>query len=308
MPVVMNAHDFVSARIRDGENRSDTDGGAQPLVPWWSVTKTVLAAGALKLVADGRLSLDERLDGRPYTLRQLLQHRAGVPEYGRLAAYHDAVDRGDPPWSVDDLLQRVGAGSLDFAPGQGWAYSNVGYLLVRQIIEGVLGTDIGTALSETLLAPLGLDTVKLARHPADLTDTAWGNARGYHPDWVYHGLLIGTADDAARFLHDLITGKILPPDLLTEMTDAHPLGGPLPGRPWLTTGYGLGLMIGRMAGAGLAIGHSGSGPGSVGAVYHFPEGPDPCTVAVFAVGDDEAVTEFEVARLADGGDPPDPRP
>src|SRR3954453_22274379 len=60
-------------------------------VPWWSFTKTVLAAAALVLVDAGRLTLDTPLAGRRYTLRQLLQHRAGVPDYGALAAYHDAV-------------------------------------------------------------------------------------------------------------------------------------------------------------------------------------------------------------------------
>ena len=53
-------------------------------VPWWSFTKTVLAAAALALVRDGRLALDEPLPGRPYTLRQLLQHRAGLTDYGRM--------------------------------------------------------------------------------------------------------------------------------------------------------------------------------------------------------------------------------
>ena len=46
-------------------------------------------------------------------------------------------------------------------------------------------------------------------------------------------------------------GEVLPDALLNEMTKYHPLGGPLPYRPWQTTGYGLGLMMGQMQGAGL---------------------------------------------------------
>lgn len=286
---------FLTARICDGEH---LPGDAQSPVPWWSLTKTALATCALRLVGDGRLALDDALAGRPFTLRQLLQHRAGVPNYGGLAAYHEAVERGETPWPVERLLREVEAETLDFEPGRGWAYSNVGYLFVRQLIEDTLGADIGTALRETVLSPLGLDSVGLAGEPADLAGTAWGNARTYHPGWVYHGLLIGTPGDAARFLHGLISGDILPPDLLAEMTEAHPLGGPLPGRPWETTGYGLGLMIGRMAAAGLAVGHSGAGPGSVAAVYHFPGLPVARTVAVFTAADDEGVTEHEAARLA----------
>jgi toxin FitB len=105
--------------------------------------------------------------------------------------------------------------------------------------------------------------------------------------------------DAASFLHSLMSGDVLPPELLTEMTTCHPISEQsLPGRPWETTGYGLGLMIGRMASAGIAMSHSGAGPGSVRAVYHFGDRPSPCTVAAFAMGDEESATEYEVARLA----------
>jgi hypothetical protein len=89
------------------------------------------------------------------------------------------------------------------------------------------------------------------------------NPPEYDPGWVYHGLLISTPGDAVRFLHTLMSGEVLPPDLLTEMTTCHPIGEQsLAGRPWETTGYGLGLMIGRMASVGIAMGHSGAGPGS----------------------------------------------
>src|SRR5262249_56978940 len=107
-------------------------------VPWWSLTKTAIAAAALALVGDGRLALDEPLDSRPYTLRQLLQHTAGLPEYGALAAYHEAVSRRDAPWSVEELLRRVVAERLLFAPGRGWTYSNVGYLFLRRLIHDPL--------------------------------------------------------------------------------------------------------------------------------------------------------------------------
>src|ERR1700724_2282941 len=76
-------------------------------VPWWSFTKTALATAALQLVARGELTLDDRIDGRPYTLRQLLQHRAGVPNYGNLASYQEAVWHGEKPWGVAQMLDRV---------------------------------------------------------------------------------------------------------------------------------------------------------------------------------------------------------
>jgi CubicO group peptidase (beta-lactamase class C family) len=68
-----------------------------PPAPWWNLGKTALAAAALALVADGCLALDAPVAGRPFTLRQLLQHTVGVPDYGGLRAYHEAVARNDPP-------------------------------------------------------------------------------------------------------------------------------------------------------------------------------------------------------------------
>src|SRR5262249_8586536 len=153
--------------------------------------------------------------------------------------------------------------------------------------------DIGGALKHLIFDRLGLGSIQLATSSQDLASTPWGNRAGYDPRWVYHGLLIGTPGDAVRFLHSLMTGSVLPPALLKEMTVRHPIGDrPLPGRPWQTTGYGLGLMIGRMAGAGTAVGHSGSGPGSICAVYHFADQPAPCTVAAFTDGQDEGRTEY----------------
>lgn len=287
---------FITARIDSTEGVVDC--AEKSCVPWWSFTKTALATAALQLVAQERLRLDEPFDGRPFTLRQLLQHRAGVPDYGGLPSYHAAVQRREKPWDVARLLDRVGADHLDFEPGHGWRYSNVGYFFIRRKIEETTGHDIGSALRHLVFDALGLKSVHVVTTASDLANTAWDNHSGYDPGWVYHGLLAGTADDAARFLHKLMLGDVLPGELLTEMTKCVPLGGPLPGRPWETTGYGLGLMIGRMASAGAAFGHSGAGPGSVSAVYHFSSQITLRTVAAFAQADSEGVTEYEVARLA----------
>jgi len=287
---------FLTARITGaGELPVSADDAC---VPWWSFTKTALATVALQLVARGQVSLDGLVDGRPYSLRQLLQHRAGVPDYCSLGAYHEAIRRGDKPWDIPQLLSRVAADHLDFRPGQGWRYSNVGYLFVRQMIEEVTRQDLNNVFRNYLFDPLQVGSVRLVTTAADLSTSAWGNDNHYDPGWVYHGLLVGTPGDAARFLHRLMLGKVLPDALLSEMTKYHPLGGPLPHRPWQTTGYGLGLMMGKMQGAGFGVGHSGVGPNSVNAVYHFGDRQLPCTVAVFAQGNDEGVTEHQAVRIA----------
>lgn len=286
---------MLTATVAAGELRDQNS--LSPPAPWWSLTKTVLAAAALALVADGRLALDALLPGRPFSLRHLLQHTAGVPNYGGLPAYHEAVARSDPPWAEEEMLRRVGSDYLLFPPGQGWAYSNVGYLFVRRLVEERTGAGIGEALHELVLAPLEVPGVRLARLPGDLAMTAWGNAAGYHPGWVYHGLLVGTPAEAALFLDRLLAGRLFPAALLDAMRQPRALGGPVPGRPWRTAGYGLGLMIDVASPRGLCIGHTGGGPGSTAAAYYFPDLVPPCTAAAFAPIDDEAIVERAVLAL-----------
>src|SRR5262245_3247271 len=257
--------------------------GSDTVVPWWSFTKTIIAAAALVLVDEKRLALARPLPCRPYTLRQLLAHRGGLANYD-IPDDHAAVARGDQPWPVPLLLQRTEADRLRFEPGQMFAYSNIGYLLVRQLIEQACDEDLGTALRRLVLHPLGIDTARIARLPAELDGVAMG-VSSYHPGWVYHGLLVGLLRDAALLLHRLLTRDLLPRELIAQMCDAEPVGGPpLPGRPWREPGYGLGLMCGATSDGRRVVGHTGGGPGSVIAVYHQPATSPSITAAAFAFG------------------------
>ena len=239
----------------------------QQTVPWWSFSKVPIAMAALSLVSNGKLDLDSPIDGRRFTLRHLLQHQSGLPDYGGLVEYHRAVQCGEEVWADAELLERTGASSLLFAPGSAWRYSNIGYMLVRQKIENTTGLPLGEALQELVFGPLAIKDVEVASTPSQLDSTAWGNAVGYDPRWVFHGLLVGPAVAAASLLHRLLSGDFLPYDLLCAMRSAYELGGPLPDRPWKNAGYGLGLMIGQGDPPGLYLGHTGEGPGSVSAVY-----------------------------------------
>jgi D-alanyl-D-alanine carboxypeptidase len=78
--------------------------------------------------------------------------------------------------------------------------------------------DIGSALRQLVFDALELDSVRLVTTVAELAETAWGNPSQYDPGWVYHGLLAGTPGDAVRFLNKLMSGDVLRPELLSEMT------------------------------------------------------------------------------------------
>ena len=97
--------------IIDGEPSSISALPEAP-VPWWSFTKTVLAATALTLVRDGLLGLDDPFEGKGYTLRQLLRHEAGLADYGELAEYHAAVANRETAWPAQEMLCRLQADRL----------------------------------------------------------------------------------------------------------------------------------------------------------------------------------------------------
>jgi CubicO group peptidase (beta-lactamase class C family) len=265
-------------------------------VPWWSFTKTVLAAAALSLVRDGLIGLDEGVPEGPFTLRQLLRHEAGLADYSELADYHTAVARHETPWSAAEMLQRLDATRLRYAPGDGWRYSNVGYLFIARLIARVTGLRLEEALTQRVFAPLGLSRIRLATTRADLAYVNMGAASTYDPGWVYHGLLVGPLVEAALCLDRLLDGHLLPQSLLREMQTVRTLGGPIAGRPWVAPGYGLGLMQG-MVESGLTLsGHTGVGPGSIIAVYRCIDGNSTASCAVFDESGNEGAVEAEVVR------------
>ena len=96
------------------------------------------------------------LPGRAFTLRQLLRHDAGLRDYTAVPDYLAAATSGGAPWSEIELLARVEVDRLAYPPGDGWTYSNVGYLLVRRAIEAAFGADLEAALQALVFAPLGV--------------------------------------------------------------------------------------------------------------------------------------------------------
>jgi CubicO group peptidase (beta-lactamase class C family) len=185
---------------------------------------------------------------------------------------------------------------LRYAPGDGWRYSNVGYLFVARLIERVTGRSLDDALTERVFAPLGLTRVRLAKTRADLEGVNMGSAPSYDPGWVYHGLLVGPLEEAALCLDGLLAGHLLPNPLLQAMQTARVLGGPIPGRPWTSPGYSLGLMQGLVRGDLSLSGHTGAGPGSVVAIYRCIDGENAASCAVFHEGANEGIAEAEVVE------------
>ncbi len=271
-------------------------GQFEPAVPWWSFTKTVLAATALTLVRDRLLDLDALLPEKAFTLRQLLRHEAGLADYGELPEYHAAVANHEAAWSPAEMMRRLDGHQLRYAPGAGWRYSNVGYMLVVRLIESATDLPLDEAVRRQVLAPLDISTARFATERTDPHRDYLGNSLKYDPSWVYHGLLIGPISQAALLLDRLLAGELLPANLLRDMQETRGLGGPIAGRPWISPGYALGLMRGVVNGGLTLTGHTGCGPGSVMAVYRGAVGEAAACCAVFSPGSNEGDIEALVVE------------
>lgn len=269
------------------------DGGEAPMPDGarfyiYSVTKTFVAARLLQVGIDidqpySAYLADPALPDT-VTVRRLLNHTAGVPSYTDLPDYRPATRRSPGrPWSRDSVLERCCRGKLDFAPGQGWHYSNTGYMLLALLLEKLSGRSLAATLTEGLLHPLALDDTYVAEevdqggiltpsYSRDLTeDGRMADVRAiYHPGWCLTGLIASTALDTARFLDALMAGKVLPAAQLAAMTTSISIGmdaGPFFRKP----SCGLGLMTDPDWGFGGMFGHGGDGPGANAWAMHLPD-------------------------------------
>ena len=269
--------------------------GEEPAFLAYSITKIFTAALILTFCEDGHLSLDDHLarwfpkiaDADRISLRRLLNHTAGIPDYGGVYAYHQGV-RMSPstPWSFERFAAETLENGLLFAPGQGWEYSNVGYMLLKRIIEQVGGATFGEIISERIARRLGLERTFVAESIEDLASLAAGMSSEldpdgvprdvrayYHPGWVSHGVLASTSSEIVRFLDALFGGKLLVPGSVEQMMELVAVSidegstgnGPLrAGRP----SYGLGVMADPDSPWGLIAGHNGGGPCYSASAFH----------------------------------------
>ena len=271
----------------------------------YSITKTMAAVVALHLVRQNQLALDGELGAwlpefspaGEFSLRQLLQHTAGLPDYGGLQIYHEAVRRGDPPWTGEEFLDRTNARQLRFTPGTSFSYSNIGYMLLRRVLTRATGASFENVLHRTVFVPSAMDDATIPTAKVDLSAFTFGPspylgspnqpadvAQCYDPGWIATGVVGASPVSAARFVHALFAGGLLPTELLNEMQKGYSVG--TAGGIWHRPAYGLGLMMDTDADGTTMLGHRGGGPGCSPAVFHFPQKKDLLTVCVITDGED----------------------
>jgi CubicO group peptidase (beta-lactamase class C family) len=210
---------------------------------WFSVTKLVTATAVMQLAEQGRVDLDrpvrayvpsfavENRWGREPTVRHLLSHSAGLSNPVPITWIHLAADEGPP---LDDMVAGLLAkhGRLEFEPGSRYAYSNIGYLVLGQVIERAGGERYADYVKRHILDVLGMDGSGFA-WPSGPVATGYartwslmgiagrlmldgkfiGEGKGgftalrpFLLDGAPYGGLVGTVPDLARFLAAHLNG------------------------------------------------------------------------------------------------------
>ncbi|MYU51914.1 serine hydrolase [Streptomyces sp. SID7805] len=245
-----------------------------------SNTKAFTAVVALQLVAEKKLALDspvdtylpgllrgEGIDGHHITVRQLLQHTSGLPDYlDKRAILKDPQRYYEPRELLDGAL----AQKAHFAPGAKWEYSNTNYLVAGLIIQKVTGRPLGEEINRRIIDRIGLrhtyfptpgETTLHEPHPKGYErETDDGPLIDYTTmdmsmAWAA-GEVVSTNGDLNRFYAALLGGRLLPPAQLAQMRTTVPAEERGPG-----VRYGLGLTSTPLSCGGVYWGHGGTALG-----------------------------------------------
>lgn len=259
-----------------------------------SITKVFVATAVMLLVEQGSLHLEDHLlnhlpkiKGRisgaeEITIRHLLAHLSGIfdPTNESTRYKLDLVNAPEriATMSIDDLMEAYVYGkALHFKPGSNYAYSNVNYWLLGEIIESVTGKSLQMVLQDLIFSPLSLnhtylekrDDRNVARGYADIYGdkrlqevTHWERAE---VEGNPAGGIISTALDLMTFTRALMRGEIVSQPTLEEMKKIQ-----LPNceDPYCESGLGLELW---RTGAGIGFGKNGNIVGTEANAVYFPE-------------------------------------
>lgn len=192
-----------------------------------SVSKTILAAGLLRMATLGQLDLDDPVlthlpdlplynpwkDSHPVTIRHLLDHTSGLTDT-RLWHVFSTTATPDTPLETT-YLNSPGILRIQARPGAMYSYSNLGYTLLGMVIEKVSGLRYEDYLDDHVLSPLGMtnSTFHFTSQEGDHADVrlAYGHFDGGEPVTAMPmhirpaGQFTTTAGDMGAFLRFMMS-------------------------------------------------------------------------------------------------------
>ncbi|MDH5825003.1 serine hydrolase [Luteimonas sp. RD2P54] len=259
----------------------------------YSTSKLVTALAVMKLVEDGKLSLDASIrdylpeapsEWTPVTLRQLLNHTSGVADLSEALIGHF---RSDHPTAMRELLTALAPEqrALVSAPGQAYRYNNYGFELLAEAAARAAGQPFAEVVEALVFRPAGMRTARIeapnlvAGHAVPVRED--GLAIGYNgePDnlvqaynWAFvqlgAGAVHASVEDFVALDAALKAGSIVAPATLERMT-AEPSGAD--GQPAASGAtYGLGIVTSDAGGVRMQ-GHTGGTNGYITDFQRFPD-------------------------------------
>jgi CubicO group peptidase (beta-lactamase class C family) len=239
-----------------------------------SITKQFTAAAILLLQERGKLKIDDAvktyLPDAPeawdkITIFHLLTHTSGIPSFTGFSEYRQ-MKLIDTP--VEQVVAKFRDRPLEFEPGEKWAYSNSGYLLLGYLVEKVSGQSYAAFVQENIFTPLGMQHSGYDSNSALIARRASGYARRpggpVNADFVHMsiphgaGALYSTTEDLLRWEQGLFGGKLLSAESLQKMITP------------FKNDYGLGLMINETEGR-KRISHGGGIQGFTTMLAYYPD-------------------------------------
>ncbi|CCK26056.1 beta-lactamase [Streptomyces davaonensis JCM 4913] len=256
-----------------------------------SAAKAFSGAVALSLVNLGDLSLDdtlgERLPSLPdawaaVTLRQLLNHTSGLPDYSKSDGFIKTL-LADPRHHFDSrkLLDYVADRDLEFPPGSRYHYSNSDNIAVALVAEAATGERYERLLKELVYRPLGMHRTSLPQgyrmptpflhgydvSPPEPTEDV-SELISMSGVWASGGI-VSTPADMTRFIRGYAGGKLYGPDVVKEQR-AWIAGASEPAGPGKNK---AGLALFRYTTrCGVVLGHTGNTPGYTQLIAATPDG------------------------------------
>jgi CubicO group peptidase (beta-lactamase class C family) len=242
-----------------------------------SVTKQFTATAVLILADRGQLSVDdpvarylpELAHAAPtVTLRHLLTHTSGLPEYETL------LPKGDTRQVADrDVLALLAQQTLQLSPGTRYRYNNTGYALLAMVVERVSKLPYAEFLRRNIFQPLGMTTTAACEADTAIPHRAYGYSGTADQFWradqsrtsnvLGDGGIYSSTHDLARWIGALDHSTLLAPDRLAEATSA------LVATNDPNISYGFGWRISQQRGEKLVF-HTGLTSGFKNALLWVP--------------------------------------
>jgi CubicO group peptidase (beta-lactamase class C family) len=187
-----NGSPVIERGYGERDLRSKAKIGAHTNFRLASFTKQFTAMAVMLLVRDGKLRYDESLAeifqdfpayGNSITVRHLLNHTSGLPDYEDLM---DALEKAKGPiWAPEQQIQDAEVLELlkkekhgKFAPGTSWSYSNSGYVVLGLVVAKVSGKSYGEFLRERIFAPLQMNyTIVFQKGKNEIVNRAFGHSK-----------------------------------------------------------------------------------------------------------------------------------